>query len=197
MSIILEFLPIFGLGMGWVIGKQIDPTQTTYFLAYGAIAGTLLQFAIYKLRKEKIKKMVLLTGAIFIIFGAATIIFKNDLFLYLKPTVVSWLFAIGFFVYPFIKNETVLESMIGDQFKMTKKNWSILNYAWIIFNLLLGAINLYIALGVYTGDMPEDVWVKFKLWGFTSMTLVFIIAQTIFLFKFGEMIEESKDKEEM
>ncbi len=105
MHALLEFLPLIGFGGGYLIGKAVNPDAAMYYLSYGAIIGTLLQFVIYRLRKQKMQKMTVITGYIFILFAALTIILQNDLFVKLKPTVVSWAFALFFIGYAVIKKQ--------------------------------------------------------------------------------------------
>jgi intracellular septation protein len=57
--------------------------------------------------------------------------------------------------------------------------------AWSVFFLVLGLINLYVAFNYST-----DSWVTFKLFGFTGIMLVFILAQGAWLTKY---IDEKKE----
>jgi len=50
------------------------------------------------------------------------------------------------------------------------------NYAWILFFLFMGGINLYVAYFYST-----DVWVNFKLFGGAGLLLVFVFLQAIYL----------------
>ena len=56
--------------------------------------------------------------------------------------------------------------------------WGKLNFAWIIFFLAMGVLNLYVAF-----QFSEDTWVNFKLFGSTGLLVVFIILQSIWLGK--------------
>jgi intracellular septation protein len=58
------------------------------------------------------------------------------------------------------------------------KIWDHLNLAWIVFFILLGFLNLYV---VYHYSM--NAWVNFKLFGTLGLTLVFTIAQAIYMSK--------------
>lgn len=186
MHALLEFLPLIGFGGGYLIGKAVNPDAAMYYLSYGAIIGTLLQFAIYRLRKLKMQKTTLVTGYIFIIFAALTIILQNDLFVKLKPTVVSWAFALFFIGYLLIKKQSVLELMIGEQFSMPTANWIKLNHAWVIFNILVGLANLIVVWRVSKGVWDNDVWFYFKV-ALVPISLLFIVAQTVYLFKNGSV----------
>ena len=56
--------------------------------------------------------------------------------------------------------------------------WFKLNYAWALFFILMGSVNLYVA---YTFD--TDFWVNFKLFGGAGFTMLFVFIQAIYLSK--------------
>ena len=190
MHALLEFLPLIGLAGGYLLGKSINPDEAMYYLSYGAIIGCAIQFALYKLTKKKMQKTTLITGLLLVIFAAMTIIFHNDLFVKIKPTVLSWAFAIAFIGYAFVKKTTLLELMMGAQFKMPPHKWLNLNWAWIIFNFLVGLANLIIVWQIHLGQLSDDVWVSFKV-ALLPISLVFIVGQTIYLLKNGVAKEET------
>lgn len=190
MTALLEFLPLLGLGAGYLIGKSINPEAAMYYLSYGAIIATLLQFALFRLRREKMQKMTLVTGWLLIIFAALTLTFQNPLFVKLKPTVLAWAFAVFFWGYAYFKKQSLLENMMGGQFSMPQQNWLTLNYFWVIFNFLVGAANLFV---VYR--MSEDAWATFKLVVLPIASIVFIGAQTYYLLKKGKMLDNKDNND--
>lgn len=200
MHALLELLPLLGLGGGYLLGKSISPDEAMYYLSYGAVIGTLLQFTIYRISGQKMQKMTVITGWLLIIFAVLTIVLQNPLFVKLKPTVLSWAFAIAFIVYAMIKKQTILELMIGGQFSMPAAQWLTLNWAWVVFNFLVGLVNLWIVWQITQGTMSDDTWVSFKL-ALLPLSLVFIAGQTVYLFKNGQMKEtesqSNNDKREM
>ncbi len=189
MQALLEFLPLLGLGGGYLLGKSINPDEAMYYLSYGAIIGTLLQFAIFRIRQEKMQKMTLITGWLLIIFATLTVVLRNPLFVELKPTVLSWAFALFFWGYAFFTKTTLLEKMMGEQFQMPAKNWLTLNWFWVIFNVIIGVTNLAVVV-----MMSEDAWATFKLAVLPIASLVFVAGQTVYLFKYGKMVHKETDK---
>lgn len=191
MQALLEFLPLLGMAVGFLLGKSINPEQAIYYLSYGAVIATVLQFAIFKLRGEKMQKMTLITGWLLIIFASLTIILQNPLFVKLKPTVLSWAFALFFWGYAFFTKTSLLERMMGEQFQMPRPNWISLNWFWVIFNFLIGAINLWVV-----ATLSEDAWGTFKLVVLPIASLLFVVGQTAYLFKNGQMVDKADaDKE--
>jgi intracellular septation protein len=55
-------------------------------------------------------------------------------------------------------------------------HWLRLNFSWVVFYLVIGALNLYVAW-----NMSERTWVNFKVFGLTLATLVFVAAQAVWV----------------
>lgn len=190
MHALLELLPLIGLGGGYFIGKSINPDAAMYYLSYGAIIGTLLQFAVYKIRKETMQKTTRITGWVLIGFAAVTIILQNDLFIKLKPTILSWAFAAFFWGYAWWKKQSILELMMGEQFQLPASKWLTLNQAWVIFNILVGAANLLVVWQIQQGNWENDTWVSFKI-ALLPISLLFVAGQTVYLFKHGTIKDDN------
>ncbi|MNH35815.1 putative intracellular septation protein A [compost metagenome] len=53
--------------------------------------------------------------------------------------------------------------------------WTRLNLAWIAFFLFCGAANLFVAFTF------QEFWVDFKVFGSLGMTVIFLVAQGVYL----------------
>jgi len=82
--------------------------------------------------------------------------------------------------------KNLIRTFLSEKIALPQRVWERLNLAWSLFFLVLGFINLYVAFNYST-----DTWVNFKLFGFTGMMLVFILAQSAWLAKY---IEEKKEQ---
>ncbi len=182
MHALLELLPLIGLAGGYFLGKSINPSEAMYYLSYGAIIGTVLQFAWYKFKGISMQKTTFITGVVLILFATITIVLRNDLFIKLKPTVLSWGFALFFWGYAVVKKKSVLELMMGTQFQLPAKKWLTLNWAWIIFNFLVGAANLLVVWQIMQTRWSDDSWVNFKI-ALLPVSIVFIVGQSVYLLK--------------
>ena len=72
--------------------------------------------------------------------------------------------------------------------EVPKKIWKQVNFSWGLFFAIVGFVNIYVAY-----NYSEETWVDFKLFGVLGMTIVFMIAQGIYLAKHAEPIEEDAD----
>lgn len=116
---------------------------------------------------------------IIIVFGGATLVLQDETFIKWKPTVLYWLFATGLLVSDAIFKKNLIQTMMEKQMVLPIPVWNQLNISWIIFFVVMGLINLYVAF-----NFPIDTWVSFKLFGATGLMLVFIVGQILMLNKY-------------
>lgn len=134
-------------------------------VVYGAL------FAVQR-RLEKSQWLTLL-GCLF--FGGLTLVFHSETFLKWKAPVVNWLFALGFAGSHFIGKQPLIKRVMGHAISLPERVWTQLNIAWIVFFIVSGAANLFVAFTYH------DIWVDFKVFGSLTMTIVFLIGQGLFL----------------
>jgi intracellular septation protein len=123
----------------------------------------------------------LITLVLVLVLGGATLWLQNPNFIKWKPTAVNWLFALGFLGTQLFTNKTLLERMMAEHIQLPDAIWFRLNIAWILFFIISGLANLYVAF-----NFEEATWVNFKLFGLLGMTIVFIVGQSIYLSKYIE-----------
>jgi intracellular septation protein len=134
--------------------------------------------------------MHLITLVLVLLLGGATLLLQDPLFIYWKPTVVNWAFAIAFFGSQFIGQKNFLQRMLESQITLNEQRvWKNLNFAWVAFFIAMGGINLYVAF-----NFEENTWVNFKLFGMMGLTFVFVIAQSIYLAR--HIVPDDEDKTE-
>lgn len=136
-----------------------------------------------KLRRLPLMPMV--TAVIVIIFGSMGLIFHNDTFIKVKPTVLYCLFSAALF-FGLAFRRPILEIMFDGALHLTSAGWRILTWRWAFFFLFLAALNEYV-----WRHYSESAWVTFKSFGFLPLTVVFALAQTPVIMK-----HESKEAPE-
>ena len=125
------------------------------------------------LGKRNDKRLMWMTLAV-LLFGAATLILRDQRFIQWKPTVFNWVLATLFLGSQFIGKSTVLERVLGGQLTLPRLIWTRLNVLWISNFTLVGALNLIVAY-----RFEEAVWVSYKLYssiGFTLMLMLLTVA---------------------
>ena len=154
-----------------------------------AILATLGQIIYSKLRHGKVEKMLLVSGAIIALLGGITLILHDKSYIMWKPTVLYWIMAAVLLVSNLFFKKNYIQQMMGKMIDAPAAIWTKLNYAWVIFLVSLGFLNLYVAF-----NFDENTWVNFKLFGVTLIMFLFIIGQSLALRNY--LIEEQKGGEQ-
>ena len=139
-----------------------------------------LSLMAYKIQKKTITNMQWASWVLVVIFGGITLLFRNELFIKWKPTVLNWAFAIAFLGSHFFGRQNFTERIFSAaKIEVPKNVWVKLNIAWAIFFFISGALNIFVA---YT--FSTDTWVNFKLFGLFGLTFLFAIGQAFYLRNF-------------
>ncbi len=150
--------------------------QGIYAATATLMAATLAQALWHKARHGRFERMHLVTLALVAVFGGATLALHDETFIKWKPTVINWLFAAAFLATNLIGAKPLLARMMADKIALPATLWPRLNAAWGLFFLAMGALNLWVAFSFDT-----DTWVNFKLFGMMGLTLLFLIAQGVWM----------------
>ena len=118
-------------------------------------------------------------------FGGATLLLQDEVYIKWKPTVLNWLFGLVFIASHFIGKRPVIQRLMDRAVSLPRNVWYRLNLLWSVFFIAIGFINLYV---VYNFD--TDTWVNFKLFGIFGLTLVFIVVQSFYI---GRYVKQDAD----
>ncbi|MGJ8564245.1 MAG: inner membrane-spanning protein YciB [Alphaproteobacteria bacterium] len=154
------------------------------FTAAAIFTGVAVLALIYsRVKHGKFPNMLLLTTVIIIISVGLAFLFKDPIFIYMKPTVINALFGIAVLGGVFFK-KNVIKLMMGAAMDMPDKAWNVMAIRWGVFFFVLAIIN-----EVVWRNFPESFWINFKLFGFFPLTLIFAISQAPFMMRHGTMKE--------
>lgn len=178
MKQFLDFLPLI---VFFAFYKLYD-----IYVASGAlIVATALALVFTWLKYRKVEKMTLITFAMVAVFGTLTLVFHNDLFIKWKVTAIYTLFALALLISQLVLKKPLIQRMLGKELTLPDKVWNNLNITWALFFLACGLANIYVAFW-----LPQDVWVNFKVFGLTVLTLVFTLLSGVYIYR--HMPEEQK-----
>ena len=151
-----------------------------------AIVATIVQIIWTKYKHGKVDTMLWVSFAIVGVFGGATLLLHDETFIKWKPSVLYWLFSVVLLASNLLFKKNLMRALLSEKMSLPVRAWNRLNLSWSLFFAVLGFINLYVAFNYST-----DTWVNFKLFGFTGMMLVFIVAQSAWLAKYVDEKKES------
>jgi intracellular septation protein len=180
MKFLFDLFPII---LFFIAYKMYD----IYVATAVAIAAAFVQTGLFWLKNRRFEKMHVITLGILVLFGGLTLALRDPVFIKWKPTVVNWLFAVVFMGGRLFSKTTLIERMMGHAITVPAPVWGRLNWAWILFFIFIGFVNLYVAF-----NYSEETWVNFKLFGMMGLTLVFVFGQAFYLGRYMETTEDSE-----
>jgi len=143
------------------------------------MAAVLIALAVSYVMTRHIAIMPLVTAGIVLIFGGLTLVLHNDTFIKLKPTIIYCLFGatlLGGYVF----NKPLLAIVFDSMFHLTEEGWRKLTLRWALFFFALAVLN-----EIVWRTQSTDVWVAFKVFGATALTIVFMAFQYPLLTKYA------------
>jgi intracellular septation protein len=169
MQFLVDLLPVIAFFVAYKMAG--------IYVATGVlIVGVLLQTAVSWLRHRKVSGMLLTSAVLVLVFGGLTLLVHDSTFIKWKPSIVNWLFAAAFLVSQYTRGPTIVQRMLGENVTLDAGSWKRLNLMWVGFFLFAGALNLIVAF-----RYDEATWVNFKLFGLMGLTLVFALAQGVWI----------------
>jgi intracellular septation protein len=182
-----EWLPFMALTPG-------NESDAIYMATLVAIIATIIQVAFSATLLKKVEKMPIITLVLLVIFGGATLLLKDPLFIQWKPSVINGLFGIGFLLSQFIGSKPLVQRLMSQAVAIEDDSvWEKLNLSWVFFFAISGLANIIVAPAIdpFNLQFSESTWVDFKLFGLMGMTIAFVIGQAFYLARF--MPETTRD----
>ncbi len=178
MKLLFDLFPVI---LFFIAFKTFD----IYVATAVAIAATFAQVGWMWFRHRKVDRMLWASLALIVVFGGATLLLHDESFIKWKPTVLYWLFSAILLFSNILFRKNLIQALLHEKIALPLHAWHRLNLMWSLFFAVLGFINLYVAFNYST-----EAWVNFKLFGFTALMAVFILAQSAWLSKY---VDEKKE----
>jgi intracellular septation protein len=146
--------------------------SATAVLMLATVAQVLLTWAITRTLEKRLLWLLLAV----LVFGGATLVFHNQMFIQWKPTIFNWVLALAFGASQYIGDKNLMERTLGSQIHLPKPVWSRLNLLWVSNFVIVGGLNLVVAYGY-----SEEVWVSYKLYSAIGFTLLLTILTALLI----------------
>lgn len=143
-----------------------------------AIVATFVQIGWVWFKHRKVEPMLWVSLVVIVVFGGATLFLQNETFIKWKPTVLYWLFGAALWIASLAFKKNLIRAMMEKQVTLPEPLWGRLLTSWIVFFVVMGVLNLYVAYNFST-----DAWVNFKLFGSMGLMLIFVFGQAMVLSK--------------
>ncbi len=148
------------------------------FAGTGALmAATIAALAVTYALTKHLPVMPMVTAVMVLVFGGATLLLHDATFVKMKATIVYLLFAVAL-LGGLAFGKALLSVVFDSVMRLTEEGWRKLTLRWGLFFLAMAAVN-----EIVWRTQTEDFWVKFKVFGFVPLTVLFALSQTPLMLK--------------
>ncbi|XBC40986.1 MAG: septation protein IspZ [Buchnera aphidicola (Nurudea yanoniella)] len=169
MKHILNLIPVF---IFFIMYKVFN----IFSASIGLMISTVLICILIKIIFKKLDKMDCINCISVLFFGFLTLLFHNSMYIKWKITIIylclffacliSYLFSKKPFIQKILEKKIILKDCI----------WKKLNIIWAIFFLICAGMNWFCMF-----FLSENMWILFKVFGLTFLTLCFIFINGIYI----------------
>jgi len=148
-----------------------DILTATAAIVVTSLAALALSYVVAR----RVPVLPLLAAGLLAIFGGLTLLFEDDFFIKIKPTVVQCLFAAA--IYGSLKfGKPVLKLLLAPAFPLRESAWATLSLRFALFFLAMAGLN-----EVVWRTQSTDFWVTFDTLGQMGISFAFILSQLPFM----------------
>jgi intracellular septation protein len=173
MHFVLEYAPII---LFFVAYKLKD----IYFATAIAIGASIAAIVYARFARRKVTSVQWVSLAIIVVFGGATLLLHDELYIKWKPTALYAAFAVTLLIGKLVFKRDWIDILFKQaNIQAPVDVWTRITSAWIAFFIAMAALNGYIAT-----YFTLDAWVNFKVWWAMGIFLVFTIGNVLVLSKY-------------
>ena len=133
------------------------------------VAATVVALATGWLLERRISMMALFGCVAVAFFGGLSLYFDNELFIKIKPTVLTVLLA-AVIAGGRLFGRNPLGLLMGTQLRMRDAGWRALSWLWVVMFMTTALAN-----EIAWRSLSTDDWVTFKVFGITAISLLFAV----------------------
>lgn len=172
MKTLLDLLPALAFLAAYYLGGIYVATIAIVL----ALAVTVIGFKLLDGRWHKAHLVALVVSAV---LGGITLTLHDPAFIKLKPSIVYGVFALALLASHFIGDKVLLQRLPQKMLVMPDPIWKRVNLAWALFFIFCAVLNYIVA-----HQFDEALWVKLKVFGFSALMIVFMLAHLPFLSRY-------------
>jgi len=170
--------------------------MATYFVtknmitATGAlVVGSAVALTLGFVVEKRIAPLPLMAGVFALIFGGLTLIFHDDIFVKMKPTVINVALGSAMLIGVALRKNP-LKVLLGSALHLPDAAWRTLTFRYGLFFLVQAALNELV-----WRTQPEATWVLFRFPGLQVLAILFSLSQLPLMMKGMKQMEEAPAEE--
>lgn len=168
----LDSLPALAFLAAYFVGDIYRATLALIVSLVVVVAG-------YWLLERRLHKAHFATLMVAALLGGLTLYVHDPRFIKYKPTAVYTLFALALLASHWFGRQVLLQRFGARLIELPELLWRRLNLAWAGFFVALAVLNVIVA-----ERFSEATWVKFKVFGFTALTIAFMLGHAPFVARY-------------
>lgn len=141
------------------------------------MVATVAALAYAWVKERRVSTLLLVTAALVLTFGGLTMIFRDSIFIKIKPTIINLLYA-GAIFGSLMVGQNVIRLFLGNVYKLPTEIWRVLAVRWGAFFVFLALLNEYI-----WRNFSEAFWANFKFLGMMPLTIAFAMVNVPLILK--------------
>ena len=188
VKLLLEFLP---LGLFLIAVDVYDIYVGSAVLAVATLVSMAVIWALYR----RLALMAIITGITGIVAAGATVVMVDPMWVKLKPTIVSLVFA-SILATGLALGKPLLRPLIGEDLNLTDQGWRVITRRWMVYFFFVALLNEFVwrgAMQVYPGPNPhfstpqaDQLWATFKVVFLMPFTVVYAAVMLPLLSRFRD-----------
>ena len=168
VKIITDFVPLVAFFATYKMFGMINATIVL-------LVASLIALVVHYIYHKTLPMVLIISTIIIVVLGSITIISGDTSFVKIKPTIVSLAFAAILFHGVYYK-KGYTKHLFNSAINLTEQNWIILSKRFALLFLGIAIIN-----EIIWRNLPENIWVNFKVFGILGITIVFFLTQLSFI----------------
>jgi intracellular septation protein len=168
LKLVLDYGPLL---IFFVANMMFGIFVATATIMAAIVAAIAVEFSI----QRTVSPILLFTGAMVLIFGGLTLWLSSEIFIKIKVTLLYLLFALTLAV-GLSTGRLFLKMLLSHALRLPDPAWRSLTWRWVGFFLVVAAAN-----EIVWRNFSTNIWVSFKVFGVTSLTFLFMLAQAPFI----------------
>ena len=175
IKVLCEYLPLIVFFSVYKFSSAPKPLISATICM---VIATFIALIVSYFLNKKLPIIAVFSAVILGIFGGLTIIFDNEIFIKIKPTILNLSFG-AVLLYGVLKKKPLLSYILGDGIEIPQDVSIKVSKQWALFFIAIAILN-----EVIWRNFSTDTWVQFKIFVMVPLSLIFAIYQVSSLVKY-------------
>lgn len=170
---VVDYGGLIAFLVGFFLFTGRDLVAATWWLVGGSAIALLVGLVV----ERRIAPIPAVSGGAALVFGGLTLIFQDETFVKIKPTIMNALFGSAL-IGGLLMGKSPLKMLIGSSLALPDEAWRKLTLNYGLYFFATAILN-----EIVWRTQPNEVWVLFRMPGLMILGLVFSFAQVPIMMK--------------